>query len=221
MTEALFAAIRDNDKEKVAQLIAANPALAHARNEAGVSALMQARYGFRPEIVELLHRAVSDLDVFEAATLGDVPRLHALLANDPGLARSYSSDGFTALHLAAFFAQPASVEALLLYAPDVNVVSRNPMKVAVINAAAASRNLEVVKLVLQAGARPDAQQHGGYTALHEAAANNNVELAKALLNAGADPGVRTDAGVSAADMAREKGHTEIAELLEARKPPAD
>src|ERR1035438_9566766 len=113
MTEELFAAIRENDKEKVAQLIAANPALAHARNEAGVSALMQARYGFRPEIVELLHRAVGELDIFEAATLGDVPRLYALLANDPRLAKSFSSDGFTALHLAAFFAQPAAVEALL------------------------------------------------------------------------------------------------------------
>jgi len=133
---------------------------------------------------------------------------------------SQITDGFTALQLAAFFGQPASVEALLLCAPDVNAVSRNPMKVAVINAAAASRNLEVVKLVLQAGANPDAQQHAGYTAMHEAAANNNVELAKALLNAGADPGVRTDAGLTAADMAREKGHTEIAELLEARKPPA-
>src|SRR5664279_776990 len=220
MAQELFDAIRADDKDKVAQLIAANPSLARARNEAGISALMQARYGFRPEIVELLRNAVGDLDVFEAATLGDVPRLHALLANDPGLARSYSSDGFTALQLAAFFGQPASVDALLQYAPDVNAVSRNPMKVAVINAAAASRNLEVVKLVLQAGANPDAQQHAGYAALHEAAANNNVELAKVLLNAGADPGVRTDAGVSAADMAREKGHTEIAEMLKARKPPA-
>jgi ankyrin repeat protein len=220
MAQELFDAIRENDKDKVARLIAANPALAHARNEAGISALMQARYGFRPEIVELLQRAVGELDVFEAATLGDVPRLHALLANDPGLAKSFSSDGFTALQLAAFFGQPASVEALLQYAPDVNAVSHNPMKVAVINAAAASRNLEIVKLVLAAGANPNAQQQAGYAALHEAAANNNVELAKALLNAGADPGVRTDAGLTAADMAKDKDHTEITEMLQARKPPA-
>ena len=218
MAQELFDAIRENNKDKVARLIAANPALAHARNEAGISALMQARYGFRPEIVELLQGAVGELDVFEAATLGDTPRLHALLANDPGLAQTYSSDGFTALQLAAFFGQPASVEALLQYAPDVNAVSRNPMKVAVINAAAASRNLEVVKLVLAAGANPDAQQQAGYAALHEAAANNNVELARVLLTAGADPRVRSDAGLTAADIALDKGHTEIAELLGARKP---
>src|SRR5450755_4025192 len=220
MAQELFDAIRDNDKDKVAQLIAANPALARARNEAGISALMQARYGFRLEIVDLLRNAVGDLDVFEAATLGDVARLNALLATDPTLAKAFSGDGFTALHLAAFFGQPAAVEALLHHAPDVNAVSRNAMKVAVINAAAASRNLEVVKLVLQAGANPDAQQQAGYTALHEAAVNNNVELAGALLKAGADPGVRSDAGLTPADMAREKGHKEIAEMLDAGKPPA-
>jgi ankyrin repeat protein len=218
MAQELFDAIRANDKDKVAQLIAANPTLAHTRNEAGISALMQARYGFRPEIVALLRNAVGDLDVFEAAALGDVPRLHALLGNDPGLAKSFSSDGFTALHLAAFFGQPAAVEALLQYAPDVNAASRNPMKVAVINAAAASRNLEVVKLVLRAGANPDAQQQAGYTALHEAAVNNNLELANALLTAGAAPSTSTDAGQTAAQLAREKGHMEIAEMLERKKP---
>jgi uncharacterized protein len=220
MAQELFDAIRDNDKDKVAQLIAANPALARARNEAGISALMQARYGFRPDIVDLLRKAVGDLDVFEAATLGDAARLNALLATDPTLAKAFSGDGFTALHLAAFFGEPDAVEALLQYAPDVNVVSRNAMKVAVINAAAASRNLEVAKLVLQAGANPDARQQAGYTALHEAAVNNNVELAGVLLSAGADPGVRSDAGLTAADMAREKGHEEIAEMLDAGKPPA-
>ena len=219
MPHEIFDAIRANDKDTVAQLIAANPALAHARNEAGVSALLQARYEFKLEIVDLLKTAAAELDIFEAAALGDVPRLHALLANDPSLAKNYSSDGFTALHLAAFFGQPAAVEALLHYAPDVNAVSRNAMKVAVINAAAASRNLEVVNLVLRAGASPDAQQQAGYTALHEAAANNNAELAEALLSAGADPTIRTDAGQTAADMAREKGHTEMAEKLDAGKPP--
>ncbi len=220
MAQELFDAIRENNIDKVAEFVAADPALAHTRNQAGVSALMQARYEFKMEIVELLRHAVVELDVFESATLGDAQRLNALLANDQGLAKAFSNDGFTALHLAAFFGQPAAVEVLLQYAPDVNAVSRNAMKVAVINAAAASRNLGVVKLVLQAGANPDAQQQAGYTALHEAAVNNNAELAGELLRAGADAGIRSDAGQTAAEMAREKGHMEIAEMLETKGPPA-
>ena len=51
--------------------------MAHARNQAGISALMQARYENRLEIVELLREAAGDLDVFEAAALGDVARLNA------------------------------------------------------------------------------------------------------------------------------------------------
>jgi len=92
------------------------------------------------------------------------------------------------------------------------------MKVAVINAAAASRNTEVVKLVLRAGADPDTQQEAGYTALHSAAINNNSDMVRALLDGGADPGVRTDAGQTAAEMAREKGHTEVAEMLRMAQP---
>lgn len=216
MPQEIFEAIHENNRDKVAQLIAANATLAHAKNETGVSALMQARYEFRMDIVELLRIAAGDLDIIEAATLGDVPRLQALLASDPQLARAYSNDGFTALHLAAFFGQPAAVEELLRHAPDVNAVSRNAMKVAVINAAAASRNADVVKLVLPAGANPDTQQEAGYTALHSAAVNNNSEMVRALLDAGADPAIRTDARQTAAEMAREKGNAEVAALLAAK-----
>ena len=57
MEQDVFAAITANDKERVAQLIAADPAVAHARNAGGISALMQARYENRAEIVELLRPA--------------------------------------------------------------------------------------------------------------------------------------------------------------------
>jgi ankyrin repeat protein len=169
------------------------------------------------EIAELLRNIAGELDIFEAATLGDLPRLRALLANDSELAKAFSNDGFTALHLAAFFGQPGAVEMILQHAPDVNAVSRNPMKVAVINAAAASRNAEVVKLVLRAGANPDTQQPMGYTALHSAAANNSIDMVRALLDAGADPAIRTDAGQTAAEMAVEKGNTEVAAILDSKR----
>lgn len=217
MSQEIFQAIHENSRNKVAQLIATDPALARARNEAGVSAVMQARYEFRMEIVELLRNAAGELDVFEAATLGDLARLRALLANDPGLAKAFSNDGFTALHLAAFFGQPGAVEMILQHVPDVNAVSRNPMKVAVINAAAASRNAEVVKLVLRAGANPDTQQLMGYTALHSAAANNRIDMVRALRDAGADTSIRTDAGQTAAQMALEKGNTEVAAILDSKR----
>jgi ankyrin repeat protein len=209
MSQELFQAIHDNDRAKVEQLIAASPILAKARNESGVSALMQARYEGRREIVDILRASAGDLDVFEAATFGDVPRLRALLAADPGLARAFSNDGFTALHLAAFFAQPEAGEELLRSGADPNAVARNPMKVAVINSAAASGRADLVKIVLRAGADPNSRQMAGYTALHAAAAHDNVEMTRALLDAGADISLRSDDGQTAAA----KAGPAVAELL--------
>jgi ankyrin repeat protein len=80
-------------------------------------------------------------------------------------------------------------------------VAKNPMKVAVISSAAASGRADLVKLVLGAGADPNARQHMGYTALHSAAAHDHVEMVQALLDAGADPALKSDEGQTAADKA--------------------
>ena len=74
----------------------------------------------------------------------------------------------------------------------------------------------MVKLVLQAGANPNLQQQGGYTALHEAAMHNSVERAQALLDAGADRAIRSDDGLTAAEMAEQKGNKEVLELLNSK-----
>jgi ankyrin repeat protein len=213
MSQEVFDAIRAGDAETMARLLANDPGLAHARNGAGVSALMQARYEHKAAIVDMLRQAVGKLDIFEAAALGNVPRLRELLKADSSSALAYSNDGFTALQFACFFGQPESAEVLAKSGSDLNAVSRNTMKVAVINTAAASGNAEIVKLVLDAGARPDHQQQAGYTSLHEAAAHNNLAMTQALLDAGADRDIKSDDGKTAFDMASEKGHTGVLELL--------
>jgi len=213
MSQEFFAAIHDNDRARVEQLLAADPALAKARNQNGVSPLMQARYEGRHELVALLREKASELDIFEAATLGDVPPLRTLLSSDPSLAKAFSHDGFTALHLATFFGQPEAAQELLRAGADVNAVAKNAMKVAVINSAAASGRADLVELVLRAGADPNAKQQMGWTALHAAAAHDNVEMVEALLKAGADTTLRNDDGQTALD----KAGVAVAELL---KPTA-
>ena len=86
------------------------------------------------------------------------------------------------------------------------------MKVAVVNSAAASGRTDLVKMVLRAGADPNARQMAGYTALHAAAAHDNVEMVQALLDAGADASVVCDDGQKAAD----KAGPAVAELLKKR-----
>ena len=213
MEQDIFAAIRAGDAGKVIELIALHPDAAHVRNQAGISALMQARYENKLDLVLLLQKAADDLDVFEAAALGDVERLRSLLSNEPALVRAQSGDGFTPLHLACFFGQPDAAELLLQKGADANAVS--PAKIAVIHSAAASRDASIVKLVLKAGANPNLQQQGGYTALHEAAMHNSVERAQALLAVGADRNIRSDDGLTAAEVAAQKGNKDVLEVLQA------
>ena len=212
MPQDFFAAIHDNDRGRVEQLLATDPTLARARNQNGASAIMQARYEGRHELVALLRSKAGDLDAFEAAILGDLARLRSLLARNPGSAKAFSEDGFTALHLATFFSQPEAAEELLRAGADPNAIATNPMKVAVINSAAASGRADLVKMVLRAGADPNTRQLAGYTALHAAAARDNVEMTQALLDAGADPLLASDDGQLAAD----KAGPAVAALLNSR-----
>jgi ankyrin repeat protein len=209
MAGEIFEAIQKRDLARVAQLVTENPAVARERNPAGVSAIMQARYYGQQSIIDLLRAHAGDLDVFEASALGDMAQLKKLLKANPELTRSYSPDGFTPLHLAAYFGQLESAGELLRQGADPVALANNGTKLAVINSAAASGSTQMVKLILHAGANPNVQQEGGYTALHSAAHRNNVEMICALLDAGADISIRTKDGKTAAEMA----NPEVAAML--------
>ena len=77
------------------------------------------------EILELLLAANPALDVFDAAAVGRTRGLEELLAADDGLAKGWSPDGFTPLHLAAFFGQEDAARLLLEHGADANVVARH------------------------------------------------------------------------------------------------
>ncbi len=132
--------------------------------------------------------AKADLDVFEAAALGDSETLHRLLAADPSLAHDVADDEFTALALAAFLGDADSVRVLIEAGADVNAVAQNDMKVQPLHAAAARPygiDLEMCRLLLEAGADPNAKQQGDHTPMDEAALRNHDGLIALLREYGA------------------------------------
>jgi ankyrin repeat protein len=210
----LFAAIRAGDAERVRELVDAQPELAAARGEDGVSAVLQAAYHGHTEIVDALLDANPALDVFDAAGVGRTRGLEELLDADAELVRSWSPDGFTPLHLAAFFGHEDAARALLERGADPNVVARHEtIRVAPLHSAAAGAHAAIVRLLLDAGADPNARQPGGFAPLHAAAQNDDRESARALLERGADPVARTDDGKTPADVADEAGHGGFREAL--------
>ena len=211
----LWEAIDAGDAAAVRGILALEPALARSRDDAGVSALLHAVYRRAGgDLLDVLREHAEPLDVFEAAAVGDTARLAALLDGDgKRVVEQISADGFTPLHLAAFFGQPDAVEALLLAGADPRAVANNPMRVEPVHSAAAGRSYRAVALLLEAGASVDARQEGGYVPLHAAAANGDEEIVDLLLDGGADHTARTDDGQSAPGLARENGHDELARRL--------
>jgi ankyrin repeat protein len=215
---AVIDAVKEGDAARLRELVAAEPGSASARDGEGMSALLHAVYRNRADLVEILLAARPTIDVFEAAAIGDEARLRKLLEREPELVSAWSRDGFTPLHLAAFFGHEAAARLLLGLGADPSIVSHSPLGVAPLHSAAAGDHAHVARLLVEAGADVNARQRGGWVPLHSAAANGDAELVRFLLERGADPDARQDEGKSAADVANDKGHEEVVELLSAANP---
>jgi ankyrin repeat protein len=149
----------------------------------------------------------------DAAEAGDDGRVHDLLHRDPAAVNDPRDDGWTPLHLAAFYGRTAAAELLLAHGADANVVSANGMANRPLHAAVAGRHLPLVGLLLRYGADPNARQHGGWTPLQGAAQHGDMDIARTLLDHGADPAARSDDTRNASDLALAGGHGEVVELL--------
>ncbi len=216
-TEKFFAAIEAGDEAAVDRVLKRSKKLLGARNPAGLSPVTVAAYHGRAQLAERLAARVSaagepGIDAFEAAIVGDVHRLRSLL--DAGAeVGAPSLDGFTALHLAAFFGRLAAARLLLDRGADPNAIAENEMRVLPLHSALAGRHRDVASLLLAHGASPNALQQGGYTPLHEAAQSGDEATAELLLLRGADPTRANDEGQTPIDLAEVSGNAALAKVL--------
>ncbi|HEX5235956.1 MAG TPA: ankyrin repeat domain-containing protein [Silvibacterium sp.] len=214
MSQHLLNMIRRGQAEEIAGLVADAPEAARARDAQGVSMLMWSIYTRQPGITGLLRARAGELDVFEAAALGDCERLREILAGNAMQVWAVSADGWAPLHLAAAFAGPDAVRLLLEHGAHAHQVSHNPQRNQALHAAIAlGDSAEVVALLLEAGADVNATQAGGFAPLHQAAAAGKRDLAALLLQNGARRDVRCDQGKLPVEYARERGYSAVVELL--------
>jgi ankyrin repeat protein len=209
-----FAAIKGGDTAGVTQLLDAEPALVNARDENGLSAALTAAYHQEPDIARLLVQRGAELNVFEACTVGELPRVKALVEQQPELINAYAPDGFQPLGLAAFFGHTGIVEYLLQKGAVVNSPSRNAMRVMPLHSAVANKRTEIAQLLLDHGADVNATQADNFTPLHEAAQNGMLDVTQWLLDRGANINPRlSSSGKTPLALAIEHQHEAVAELL--------
>jgi uncharacterized protein len=157
----------------------------------GIGPILEALYRGDRERAERLAGEADVLDVFEAAALGDSARLEELLRDDSELARAWSSDGFTALHYAAFFGTAEAVRALVQAGADLEAPSTNEEfapEARPLHSAVAAGKSDTAEALLEAGADPNARQHAGFTPLMQAEQRGDLDLAELLIRGGAFAG---------------------------------
>jgi ankyrin repeat protein len=223
MSQQFFEAIRAGDRGTVEELLKANAGLLDAKDEKGLGAYAAAKYSGRNEIAELLLERGIELDVFAACMAGARERAVELIGREPELIeansdKAYSHDGWTVLHLACFFGHPALTETLIAQGAEVNARSRNAARNMPLHAAAAARNGEAVRILLEHGAEVNARQEGGWTALHAASQNGDVDMVRLLIAGGADVETRAANQQNALDLALGKGHQAVVDVLDVYAP---
>jgi ankyrin repeat protein len=208
---AFIDAIKAGEFERVKAMVSADPTLIDARSGTGESAILTAVYHRQKEIVNLLVARGVTLSIFEACAAGEIERVERLINAET--INDHSSDGWTPLHLAAFFGHTKVAELLLAHDADVTARSRNANGNTPLHAALAGNFKFVAGLLIGAGADVNAPDAAGWRPLHLAAANNNLDAIKALIAQGADVTAGNGEGRTPLSLAQEKNHREAAALL--------
>lgn len=169
----LLAALARDDERALRALLDADPTLAAGHTESGVSYVLAARYlGMHQCLVALIEHNDA-LPMPEAAAVGDAEQVRALLdaatrdgdgdAARIAAANTAAADGYSSLHLAAYFGHPDIVRALIDAGADVTMISQNEARVTPLHSAVAGGEHVCVRQLLDAGADPLAEQTGGHT----------------------------------------------------------
>lgn len=154
---------------------------------------------------------INEKDLLKAAESGDLELVSTLVDN--GLNADSSDDyGSTALMVAGLWNRYHITEYLLARGAQVNSKDKLFHATALYFAALAG-NVEIVRLLLQWGALPDARTRVGGTALMVASRGNHLEAAEVLLSFGATISLRDKRGFSALLEASRENCSEVLGLL--------
>ncbi len=156
----------------------------------------------------------------QAVIDGHAAALEQALTDDNTAVQHVTPEGWSLLHLAAYYGHTALVKTLLVHGADafarsVNSTANTPLHAAIAGAA----DVDCVKLLLAGGAGVNATGAQDITPLHLAASRNDRALCELLLALGADPRARMEDGSMPHHVASEREHHELALWLEGHAAP--
>jgi uncharacterized protein len=213
MEEDIYRLLKEKKIQEIIDWCSRDSSVLNFRDKNGVTLLMLSHYFKFQELSDFILSKRQPMDIFEAVITGKKALAERYLNADPSLLNAFSTDGFTPLGFAAYFARYDLAKMLLDRGANPALASRNAFSVAPIHSAAAANSADITRLLLEHKADPNVRQQQGVTALHSAAHNSNAEIVNILLAFGADRSIQTADGKTALDLANEAGASDVAALL--------
>ncbi|MCB9677257.1 MAG: ankyrin repeat domain-containing protein [Alphaproteobacteria bacterium] len=150
--------------------------------------------------------------VFEAADVGDVDALRAMLDERPERIGLRDESGWTPLHHACYRDHVAVIRLLLERGADANAVAVG--ECVPIHMAATEGGAEAVHVLADGGADLNIPDDTGVTALHYAALPGRLDVVEALIAHGVAVNMKDAKQETALDVARRLDDTEVAQAIE-------
>ncbi|MGR5939361.1 ankyrin repeat domain-containing protein [Bacillus pacificus] len=151
--------------------------------------------------------------ITQAVISGNKEKVVEFIKTNPSAVNEFSEDGWTLLHLAAYFWTKKLASFLLESGADIHIRAKNENENTPLQAAIANKQIELVAFLIEKGSDVNVIQSGGWTGLHEAALLGNEEIIVLLLKNGANKMIEKNDGKTAYDIALEKGHEHLLHYL--------
>ncbi|PEF45743.1 hypothetical protein COC98_11640 [Bacillus anthracis] len=152
--------------------------------------------------------------ITQAVISGNKEQVVGFIKTNPSAVNEFSEDGWTLLHLAAYFGQKEIASFLLESSADIHIRAKNENENTPLQAAIANKQSELVAFLIEKGSEVNVMQSGGWTGLHEAALLGNEEIIMLLLENGANKKIKKNDVKTAYDIALEKGHNHLLHYLQ-------
>ncbi|HEX6222859.1 MAG TPA: ankyrin repeat domain-containing protein [Chryseolinea sp.] len=214
MIDSLKTYIKNNEVDKIMDMLTQNPEILDKNDENGSSGLLIIAYSGLQLAFTKAKELRKSYSFHEAIVCGKIDDVKYSLMQDKTVVNKFSNDGFTPLSLAAFFNQTAIAKLLLKNGADPNLAATNASKVNALHSAIAKENYELCKLLLEQGAKVNSTQMQNVTALHSAAHRGNLKMVQLLVDNGAEINLKMDNGDTAISIAERENHKEIKDYLE-------
>ncbi len=211
----MLEAVKARDLAGVRALLDRDPHVLQAFGDGGDTPVLLSLYYGADDLTRLLLDYGVDLNLHEAAAAGETSRVRQLLDAAPDAINAYSHDGWTPLHLAAFFGRLDTATLLLERGADANLLSTNGMGNLPLHAALAAQRFDVAAMLLDRGSAVDQVDSSGLLPLHLAADTGNVPFIEVLITAGSPINQRDAQGRTPLALALAKEHHGAADRLRA------